>query len=55
MSTLRELCVCGHAKETHAPEVVSTGDVTQDRQTYWGLCLGVYCECSEYEPPDDAA
>jgi hypothetical protein len=45
----KEVCICGHAKESHAPEVVSTGDLEQRRETYWGLCLGLYCECPEYE------
>lgn len=51
--SLRDDCIdCTHAKETHASDVESSGDATQERRIVYGACLAAWCACRRYEPPD---
>ena len=44
---------CDHALGNHHKEIVSTGDVNQERVARYFNCLAPFCECKEYVPPKE--
>ena len=46
---------CGHVRDSHHKEYVSTGDVTKvaPREPQFFNCLAAFCSCEKYVPPKD--
>ncbi len=43
---------CDHTLDNHHKEIVSTGDVNQERVAQYFNCLAPFCECKKYVPPE---
>jgi hypothetical protein len=50
--TRRDDCrVCGHARDTHVKETLSTGNLERPLHISYRSCLAAWCDCQWYEEP----
>ena len=42
---------CGHDRDTHYREVISTHDLSNPRVAVYRACLASKCDCRTYTPP----
>lgn len=44
---------CGHTRDNHYKEFISTGELDQVREPQFFACLASFCSCKKYQPPEE--